>query len=127
MRLSSDKAKKILEFLIRKKLGINTAKIRFTPYFYSGFPKLNDVKVDILYNDGKGTTLPLIVKYCENDGFNISHVIHMGSSFAHLLRWMEKQTQRDVVFGIDSVSIFTKHDSVETALIEMELEDNYGN
>ena len=51
----------------------------------------------------------------------------MGLSFAELFRWMEKQTQREAVFKIDGIAVFTKHDSAETALIEMELENNYGN
>ena len=126
-RLSSDKAQKILEFLIRKRLGIDNVEIRFTPYFSFGFPKLNEVKVDILYSDGKGKTSPLIVEYYKNVELNSSHVIQMGSSFAKLVRWMEKETQREAVFEIDGIAVFTKHDSAETALIEMELENNYGN
>lgn len=128
-RLSSDKAKKILEFLIKKRLGIAMANIIFKPYFsYTfGISELNDVEVEILYNDGKRKTLPFIVEYHANIGFNISHVTHMGSSFAKLLRWMEKRTQRDAVFGIDGIAVFTKHDSIESILIEMELEDSYGN
>ena len=40
---------------------------------------------------------------------------------------MEKQTQKEAVFKIDGISVFTKYDSIETALIKMELEDNHGN
>ena len=126
-RLSSDKAKKILEFLIRKKLGIDNVDIRFTPYFSFGFPKLNEVEVDILYSDGKGKTSPLIVEYYKNVELNISHVTQMGLSFVELFRWMEKQTQREAVFKIDGIVVFTKSDTAETALIEMELEGNHGN
>lgn len=126
-RLSSNKAKRALEFLIRKKLGSVSAEIRFTPYFPSGFPELNSVEVEILYNDGKGKTSPFIVDYNANVGFNISHVTQVGSSFAKLFRWMEKQAQREAVFKIDGISVFTKYDSIETALIEMELEDSHGN
>lgn len=126
-RLSSNKAKKILEFLIRKKLGIDNAKIQFTPHFFYGFPELNNVEVNILHNDGKEKTSPLIVEYHAIVGFTILHVTQMGSSFAKLLRWIEKQTQREAVFRIDGIAVFTKRDSIETALIEMELEDNHGN
>ena len=122
-RLSSNKAKRVLEFLIRKKLGIVSAEIRFTPSFI----ELNNIEVEILYNDGKGKTLPLVAEQHTIVGLIISHVMYAGSSFAKLLRWIEKQTQREAVFKIDGISVFTKYDSIETTLIEMELEDSHGN
>ena len=56
-RLSSDKAQKILEFLIRKRLRAASAKIKFVKYFKD----LYGIEVEILYSDGKGKTSPLLV------------------------------------------------------------------
>lgn len=120
-RLSSNKAKKILEFLIRKRLKVASAKLMFAQCARN----LYRVEVDILHNDDKGKTSPFIVRYCHaNAGYNDWLVLQTSLSFAKLFRWMEKMTKGEAVFEIDGIVVFTKSDSLETALIEMELEDN---
>ena len=123
-RLSSNKAKKILEFLIRKRLGVASAKIMFVQCSRN----LYRVEVDILYNDGERKISPFIVRYCHVDaGYNDWLVLQTSLSFAKLFRWMEKMIKGEAVFEIDGIAVFTKSDSLETALIEMELEDTHGN
>lgn len=118
-RLSSNKSKKILEFIIRKRLRVASAKILFVKCVRN----LYCVDVEILHSDGKGKTSPLIVECLTDFGSSISQVEQIGSSFAKLLRWMEKQTQEGTIFEVDGIAIFTEHDSIESALVEIELED----
>ena len=81
-----------------------------------------------MHNDGKGKTSPLIVRYHPvNVGYNDFLVLQTSLSFSKLFRWIEKRAKREAVFEIDGIAVFTKSDSLETALIEMELENNYGN
>ena len=120
-RLSSDKAQKILEFLIRKRLRVASAKMTFVQCARN----LYRVEVDILYNDGESKTSPFIVRYSHaDDGYNDWLVLQTSLSFAKLFRWMEKMTKGEAMFEIDGIAVFTKSDSLETTLIEMELEDN---
>ena len=123
-RLSSDKAQKILEFLIRKRLKVANAKLMFVQCSRN----LYHVEVDILHNDGKGKTSLLIVRYHPvNVGYNDFLVLQTSLSFSKLFRWIEKRAKREAVFEIDGIAVFTKSDSLETALIDMDLEDTHGN
>ena len=123
-RLSSDKAQKILEFLIRKRLRVASAKMMFVQCSRN----LYRVEVDISDNNGKGKTSLLIVRYHPvNVGYNDFLVLRKSLSFAKLFRWIEKWIQRGAVFEIDGVAVFTKSDSFETTFIEMDLEDTHSN
>ena len=123
-RLSSDKAQKILEFLIRKRLRAASAKIKFVKYFKD----LYGIEVEILYSDGKGKTSPLlVVDYFTNGESCSSQAEQIGVSFAKLIRWMEKETKVGSAFEVDGTIVYTDHDSIDAALIDMDLEDKYGN
>ena len=123
-RLSSDKAQKILEFLIRKRLRAASAKIKFVKYFKD----LYGIEVEILYSDGKGKTSPLlVVDYFTNGESCSSQAEQIGVSFAKLIRWMEKETKVGSAFEVDGTIVYTDHDSIDVALIDMDLEDKYGN
>lgn len=123
-RLSSDKAQKILEFLIRKRLRAASAKIKFVKYFKD----LYGIEVEILYSDGKGKTSPLlVVDYFTNGESCSSQAEQIGVSFAKLIRSMEKETKVGSIFEVDGTIVYTDHDSIDAALIDMDLEDKYGN
>lgn len=123
-RLSSDKAQKILEFLIRKRLRAASAKIKFVKYFKD----LYGIEVEILYSDGKGKTSPLlVVDYFTNGESCSSQAEQIGVSFAKLIRSMEKETKVGSAFEVDGTIVYTDHDSIDAALIDMDLEDKYGN
>ena len=123
-RLSSDKAQKILEFLIRKRRRAASAKIKFVKYFKD----LYGIEVEILYSDGKGKTSPLLViDYFTNGESCSSQAEQIGVSFAKLIRWMEKETKAGSAFEVDGTIVYTDHDSIDVALIDMDLEDKYGN
>ena len=123
-RLSSDKAKKMLEFIIRKRLRAASAKIKFVKQFKN----LYSIEVEILYSDGKGKTSPLlVVDHLTDGGSCCSHAEQLGVSFAMLIRWMEKQTKMGSTFEVDGTIVYTDHDSIDAALIDMDLEDKYGN
>ena len=123
-RLSSDKAQKILEFLIRKRLRAASAKIMFVKQFKN----LYSIEVEILYSDGKGKTSPLlVVDYFTDGGSCSSQAEQIGVSFAKLIRWMEKETKAGSAFEVDGTIVYTDHDSIDAALIDMDLEDKYGN
>ena len=123
-RLSSDKAQKILEFLIRKRLRAASAKIKFVKYFKD----LYGIEVEILYSDGKGKTSPLlVVDYFTNGESCRSSAEQIGVSFTKLIRSMEKETRVGSAFEVDGTIVYTDHDSIDAALIDMDLEDKYGN
>ena len=123
-RLSSNKAKKILEFLIRKRLRADSAKIKFVKYFKD----LYGIEVEILYSDGKGKTSPLlVVDYFTNGESCCSPAEQIGVSFTKLIRSMEKETKVGSTFEVDGTIVYTDHDSIDAALIDMDLEDKYGN
>ena len=123
-RLSSDKAQKRLEFIIRKRLRAASAKIKFVKYFKD----LYGIEVEILYSDGKGKTSPLlVVDYFTNGESCSSQAEQIGVSFAKLIRWMEKETKVGSAFEVDGTIVYTDHDSIDAALIDMDLEDKYGN
>lgn len=123
-RLSSDKAKKMLEFIIRKRLRAASAKITFVKQFKN----LYSIEVEILYSDGKGKTSPLlVVDYFTDGGSCCSHAEQLGVSFAMLIRWMEKQTKMGSTFEVDGTTVYTDNDSIDAALIDMDLEETHGN
>ena len=123
-RLSSDKAKKMLEFIIRKRLRAASAKIKFVKQFKN----LYSIEIEILYSDGKGKTSPLlVVDYFTNGESCRSPAEQIGVSFTKLIRSMEKETRVGSAFEVDGTIVYTDHDSIDVALIDMDLEDKYGN
>lgn len=121
-RLSSSKAKKILEFLVQKRLKVKEAVLVFRPYFNYGPADLCAAYVTITCNDNKGHDYPII---CQRDlesnaGFSQSYAQQWGYSFAKLLRWMESSAKRGYSFGIANTVIFSKGDTIESALVEMD-------
>ena len=123
-RLSSDKAQKILEFIIRKRLRAASAKIKFVKQFKN----LYSIEIEILYSDGKGKTSPLlVVDYFTNGESCRSPAEQIGVSFTKLIRSMEKETRVGSAFEVDGTIVYTDHDSIDVALIDMDLEDKYGN
>lgn len=130
-RLSSNKAKKALEFLIRKRLGVSNAEIMLKPVLGKEFRKdklkntLCKVEVSLTYQDGKGHIVPLVVEYVGRAGFNLQYVQQYGISFAKLFRRIEKEsTIRNAIFGIYGQGIFSKNDSIESSLVEFDLEND---
>ena len=122
-QLSSKKAKKILEFLVQKRLKVKEAILVFRPYFEYGPTNLCSAYVTITCNDNKEHDYPII---CQRDlesdvGFSQSHVQQWGYSFAKLLRWMESYAKRGYSFGIANTVFLSKNDTIETALVEMDL------
>ena len=122
-RLSSSKAKKILEFLVQKRLKVKEAILVFKPYFNYGPTDLCVAYVTITCNDNKGHDYPIICQHgIENTAdFSLSSVQQWGYSFAKLLRWMESRVKRGYSFGIANTVVFSKGDTVESALVEMDL------
>ena len=124
-RLSSSKAKKILEFLVQKRLKVKEAALVFKPYFnYSHSPTgLCAAYVTITCNDNTEHDYPIICQHDleNNAGFSRSYVQQWGCSFAKLLRWMESSAKRGYSFGIANTVVFSKGDTVESALVEMDL------
>lgn len=121
-RLSSSKAKKMLEFLVQKRLGVKEAKLCFKPYFEHGPITLCTAYVTVTCDDGKGCDYPIIYqREYKSSGYGMSPVQQWGYSYAKLFRWMESRAERGYLFGIANAVVFSKGDTAESALVEMDL------
>lgn len=133
-KLSSTRAKRAFELFAKKKLDAADVQLQFKPYFSDDVlidtrSTICSVACGITYHDGKGFCTPLMA-LCKNTSRNHAglfkrSVKYYGSSYARLIRWMEKEAKsKNASFYIDDILVFDEHDNIESMLINLDLEDS---
>lgn len=133
-RLSSTRAKRAFELFAKKKLDAVDVQLQIKPYFFDDVlidtrSTICSIVCDITYCDSKGHCTPLMALY-KNTNKNyaglLKHSVHQyGSSYASLIRWMEKEAKsKNTSFYIDDILVFDEHDNIESMLINLDLEDS---
>ena len=123
MKLSSKKAKSVLEFMCKKKIGATSCKARLHLYSHANGNAKHYVMFDIEFSDGKGCIAPLL----ERHKLPLSlgpMLLSRQFSWSKILRCIEDRSQRGSSFLVLEGSVlFNSSDTIEKKIVEMDLEN----
>ena len=122
MRLSSKKAKSVLEFMCKKKLGADSCIARLHLYSHINNYVRYYVLFDIEFSDGKGCVKPLLEKHKLSFGFGPMLLLKQ-FSWSKILRCIEDRSQHGSSFSILERDVFNSSDTIEKKIVEMDLEN----
>ena len=118
MKLSSKKAKSLLEFMCKKKLGAASCRARLHLYSHRYC-----VLFDIEFSDRKGCVVPLLERH--KLPLSLGPMLFSRQfSWSKILRCIEDRSQHGSSFSILEGSVlFNSSDTIEKKIVEMDLEN----
>lgn len=123
MRLSSKKAKSVLEFMCKKKIGAASCRANLHLYSYANDKARYYVLFDIEFSDGKGCIVPLLEMNKLSLGLS-PMLLSRRFSWSKILRCIEYKSQHGSSFLIlDRNVLFNLSDTIEKKIVEMDLEN----
>lgn len=127
MKLSSKKAKSVLEFMCKKKIGATSCRARLHPYSQVNGNTRYCVMFYIEFSDGKGYIAPLLEMYTMPLSLGRSlcpMLLSKQFSWSKILRCIEDKSRHSSSFLVSEGSVlFNSSDTIEKKIIEMDLEN----
>ena len=118
-RLSSKKAKMVLEHIVKKKTGACSCTVHAES---SIFRKYVVLKFSLEWPDDKGSDFVLSHESMGKNMHSGPYYVKSNATWASILHKIEKMSMQEVIFVVGGTTVVSKKTTIEEMLVSMELE-----